>query len=411
MNILITGQYYWPESFKITDIAEELSARGHKVTVITGLPDYSTNYVPDEYRHFKNRHETRNGVEIFRVPIIARHTGKIRRAVNYISFFISSSLFARIGKFEPDVIFSYQTAPILMANPGIVLKKEYNKPLFLYCIDIWPDQIKVWNVREDSLLYKSVLAYSRYAYGSADVVGITSEPFREYLVNKDRVDPDRIIYIPQHADELNVKSRAADDGKIHLCFAGNISKQQNLPCLLKAVSKIKTKVPFLVDIYGNGTSYEEDNALCNALRVNDRVIFHGRVPKEKLEKEIYPAADAFLLTLCSEKQVGYSANTVPLKFQSYLSAGKPVLASIDGGASDIIKKCGCGAAVPADDADTYAEVLKDFIENPGKYEECGKKGIEYFEKNFRKDLVMDRIEEILKYMAAGNLSDIKGVFE
>ena len=47
MKIVMVGQYYWPENFLINEIAEELVNRGHKVTVLTGLPDYATNYVPE----------------------------------------------------------------------------------------------------------------------------------------------------------------------------------------------------------------------------------------------------------------------------------------------------------------------------------------------------------------------------
>ena len=129
MKIVLVGQYYWPDNFLINEIAEELVNRGHTVTVLTGLPDYATNYIPEEYKHGKKRHEIRNGVEIYRVQIIARHTGFIYRVLNYLSFFITSSWFARIHKFEADVIMAYQTAPVLMGNAAIELKKKLKNGL------------------------------------------------------------------------------------------------------------------------------------------------------------------------------------------------------------------------------------------------------------------------------------------
>ena len=45
MKILVVCQYYWPDNFLITEIAEDLVKRGHKVTVLTGLPDYSTTKI------------------------------------------------------------------------------------------------------------------------------------------------------------------------------------------------------------------------------------------------------------------------------------------------------------------------------------------------------------------------------
>ncbi len=40
MKILIVSQYFWPEEFRINDLALDLKARGHRVSVLTGLPNY-----------------------------------------------------------------------------------------------------------------------------------------------------------------------------------------------------------------------------------------------------------------------------------------------------------------------------------------------------------------------------------
>ena len=45
MRILVISQYYFPEDFRINDICEGLVARGHEVTVVTGIPNYPHGYV------------------------------------------------------------------------------------------------------------------------------------------------------------------------------------------------------------------------------------------------------------------------------------------------------------------------------------------------------------------------------
>ena len=401
MKIVLVGQYYWPDNFLINEIAEELVNRGHTVTVLTGLPDYATNYIPEEYKHGKKRHEIRNGVEIYRVQIIARHTGFIYRVLNYLSFFITSSWFARIHKFEADVIMAYQTAPVLMGNAAIELKKKLKKPLFFYCLDIWPDQMKVWGVYESNPAFKIMRKYCEYAYGSADLLGISSMPFKKYMVDVNKVNENKIVYLPQHSARMDIKEENLDKKQIDLIFAGNIGQQQNVECLLKAISRIKVDKPYKVHIYGNGTSFEKCKNLAMQLGINDRVTFYGRVSKSDL-MDIYPKMDAFLLTLCSEREIGFVANTVPAKFQGYISAGKPVLASVDGGAKEIIKETKCGLAVAADDVDGYAEIIKEFIDNPEKYRECGKRGKKYFDDNYDKKIVMDKLESMLAKLASNS---------
>lgn len=400
MKIVIVGQYYWPDNFLVNEIAEELVIRGHQVTVLTGLPDYTTNYVPKEYKWGKNRHEKRNGVEIYRVPIIARHTGFIFRVLNYLSFFISSSLFALFHNFDADVIMNYQTAPVLMGNAGIILKKKLKKPLFFYCLDIWPDQMKVWGVKENNILFKIMRKYCEYAYGNGTLVGITSKPFRDYLIKVNNVDESKIVYLPQHSARMDISKTSIKNlhkQAVDLIFAGNIGQQQNLECLLNAVPKINAVNKFHIHIYGSGTAYDKCEALSQNLGISDRVTFYGRVPKEVLN-DVYPQMDAFLLTLASEKNIGFVANTVPAKFQGYLSAGKPILASIDGGARDIINEIGCGLAVAADDIDGFAKILTEFIDNPIEFEKCGEIGKKYFDQNYDKDIVIEQLEKYLSKM-------------
>ncbi len=400
MKLLIVCQYFWPDNFLINEIAEELLKRGNEVTVLTGLPDYATTRIPEEYKHGKNRIQNHNGIKIIRVPIIARHHGLIMRVFNYLSFMISGTRYIKKNNIDCDVIFSYQLAPIFMVNPAMALKKKTKKPLFLYVLDLWPDQMKVWHVGEKNPIFKIVLKYCKKAYGSGDIVGITSKPFENYLIEKCEVDKNKIVYIPQHSNRMNISKSTEKKKQVDLIFAGNIGKQQNLECLLYAVSKIKTDKEYMVHIYGDGTSFEELNKLKTKLGIDNKVKFYGRVEKTELDK-IYSKMDALLLTLCSSDKIGFVANTVPAKLQNYMSTGKPILASIDGGAYDIIKESNCGLCVHANDVDGFANIIKEFIENPAKYTNCGKNGLDYFNKNFEKAIVIDKLESVLKQLQKG----------
>ena len=55
MKILVVSQNYYPDNFRINDITAELVKKGHKVTVLTGLPDYTTGKIPEEYHFFQEK--------------------------------------------------------------------------------------------------------------------------------------------------------------------------------------------------------------------------------------------------------------------------------------------------------------------------------------------------------------------
>ena len=71
MKLLVVCQYYYPENFQITPICEHLAKEGDSVTVLTGLPNYPTGIIPDEYKKGR-RDEFINGVHVIRCNEIGR---------------------------------------------------------------------------------------------------------------------------------------------------------------------------------------------------------------------------------------------------------------------------------------------------------------------------------------------------
>ena len=53
MRILIVSQYFWPEQFRINDIAEDLVNKGYKVDVLTGIPNYPQGKIFEDYKKIK----------------------------------------------------------------------------------------------------------------------------------------------------------------------------------------------------------------------------------------------------------------------------------------------------------------------------------------------------------------------
>ena len=138
MKVLVICQHYWPENFRVTEICENLVRRGHQVTALVGLPNYPSGIVPKEYRHFRNRRQQRNGVEIRRCFEIGRRPGKAGLAVNYVSFMVSACFHALLLKRDYDVVYAYSTSPVLMSLPAALLRCFSPKKLMIYVLDIWP---------------------------------------------------------------------------------------------------------------------------------------------------------------------------------------------------------------------------------------------------------------------------------
>ena len=93
-HILVITQYFYPEQFRINDICQEWIKRGYRVTVLTGIPNYPQGKFYNGYSITKKRKEIWNGIEIIRIPIIARGKSSLRLILNYYSFVISGWFWA-----------------------------------------------------------------------------------------------------------------------------------------------------------------------------------------------------------------------------------------------------------------------------------------------------------------------------
>lgn len=107
MNILIISQYFWPENFRINDLALGLKEKGHDITVLTGIPNYLDSRFFPGYGIFKRSREEYGGMRIVRIPVVPRgRGGALRLIINYISFMANACLLAPfLLRLKFDIIF------------------------------------------------------------------------------------------------------------------------------------------------------------------------------------------------------------------------------------------------------------------------------------------------------------------
>lgn len=386
MKILIVSQHYWPENFRISDIAEVLAKNGHSITVLCGLPNYPNGYIYDGYKKKSNRTQEHNGVKIIRAKEIGRRNNALFRLLNYWSFpFFANRLVGKLDR-DYDIVLVNELSPITSIKPGLKYAKKFNKKVIMYEMDLWPESLLAGGITNKSYIYKHYKKVSAKIYSKCDKILVSTKEHIDYIKALPGCDSLDIECLPQYADTIFEESNyeTIDNGVIDLMFAGNIGKAQSVDTIIKAAALLKENKDYKFHIVGSGSELDNIKELAAELKT-DNVIFYGQKPLEEMP-ELYKIADAMLVTL---EDKPYANMTIPGKVQSYMAAGKPVIGAINGSCANFIVNNGIGNVCKSGDSETLAKLIKGLDLN--KLKEIGEHSKEVYFKKYSKNIFIDRL--------------------
>ena len=391
MKILVVCQHFYPENFRINDICYELVKRGNDVTVLTGLPNYPKGKVLKEYKFFKNRNQVINGVKIKRCSLVGRGNSTLMMMINYMWFAIFASIKAMFMKKDFDVVYVYQLSPITMTWPAIVVKKMAHIPLIIHVLDQWPVSITTGGISKKSLPYKILTKWSIHAYNKADLITCSSRSFKNYFINELGLSKEKqFLYLPSYAEDNYKNIKTKKDDTFDLVFAGNIGPAQSVETIVETANILKDNKKIKFHIVGDGLNRKICEDLAKEYKL-DNIIFYGYHPVEDMPK-YYQIADAFLITMVDNEVVN---STLPAKVQSYMIAGKPIIGSISGEVSDVIKDAKCGLCCKSLDYNGLAKIILEASKSD-KINEWSKNAYNYYLEHFEKEKCLDDLEKVLK---------------
>jgi len=399
MKVLLVTQYFYPENFKSNDIAFELVKRGYEVDVLTGIPNYPEGRYYKGFGIFKKRIETINGVKIFRAFQIPRGKNKNWRLVlTYLSFAFFASIWALFISFfkHYNCVIVHAPSPPFQGLPAILVKKIQRIPLYFWVLDVWPEAIQSGGGVNNRIILKIINKVVIFIYNNSDKILISSKGFKPLI--SDMGDYERKIeYFPNWSEDLlllptDYPIPYIPSGFI-IMIAGNLGISQNLDAVLQAAKEMKDykNVKWILVGDGSKKKWIDDSIIENDLQ--NTVFTYGRFPTEAMPS-FFKAANAMLLTLSGE--FADLKLVVPARLQSYMAAGRPVLAMIDGAGADLIRQANCGYVVNSGDFKGLAEIIKNSVfENLESFENLGLNGRKYFEKHFQKDNCIDKLCKII----------------
>ena len=400
LRILIVTQYFWPENFQINHIVRALIERGHRVTVLTGKPNYPLGDFYEGYSMFGRSLDSFEGCKVVRVPLVARGSASgFRLALNYPSFLVTASLLGPRRVRDPfDCIFVYAPSPVIVGIPAIAVRGRRNIPIVYWMQDLWPESIEIASGIRSPILIGLLRRTIGLMLRRCERVLIQSRAFRIHA-RQFGVDDQRIIYWPQSADRIFQPAPPSDEvpdafrsKDFRIMFAGNIANAQDFETVVKAADLLRDEEVRWI-IVGDGRRREWVIEEVQRRGLEQRVFLPGRFPEQTMPG-LFAHADALLVTLAKEPIFSW---TIPTKVQAYLASGKPIVAALDGEGARIIEDANAGVVAPAGDAAALASaVMKLASMSPSARAELGANGLDYSRCNFDRDMLVDQLVGVFR---------------
>lgn len=393
-KILIVTEFFYPEEFKVNDIALIWKREGYDVDVLTLTPTYPLGKVFKGYKNKLFMKDSYKGVNIYRIYAVTGYKNSIvKKILKYINFMVFGSIVSIfIGK-RYDYIFGCNLGSLTSMLPAVIIRKLYKKPLMFWVQDLWPDSVYAYGFKKTKVLSALLNIFVKFMYHNITSIAISGKGFESRL--KPYVKSNmKFIYSPNWADDLNLDVEPAilsNTMNIHFTFAGNIGKVQNLENIINAFCLLPNNYQkkAQLNIIGDGSNLQHLKLIANR---SSNIIFHGKKNREDMAK-YYNASD-FLIVSLIDKPI-FSV-TVPAKTQTYIAAKKPILGIINGETAEIIKSNNLGICVEPGNIYLIKEAFLDCIDMPINIRESFIRNSEKLLNNtFNKNYVLSGITNAL----------------
>lgn len=340
MKLVIHTQYYPPEvgaaPNRLSHLAEYFASAGHKITVLTAMPNYPRGKILEGYGGLLRR-EWRRGVRVIRTFIRpSQSADPVSRLLNYFSFVFSSAL---LGTFllEPSDYLLVESPPLFLGLAAVWLSRVKTAKLIFNVSDLWPETaVRLGVIRENGLLHRLSLWLESFCYRHAWVVTGQSKGILQDIERRFPGQPtlllsngaDTSTFHPQGTREETRKRFTTADEFVVL-YAGLHGLAQGLEQILEAAKALQSDGGCRFVLIGDGPCKEKLAFQAKSEGIQN-VTFLDPIPSSDMP-DVLSAADLILVPLGL-----HIPGAVPSKLYEAMASGRPLVLVANGEAADII---------------------------------------------------------------------------
>jgi glycosyltransferase involved in cell wall biosynthesis len=345
-------------------IADELSKRGHEVSVLTSRPFFGWNSLGlDLQEKHLERVYRFHPINLFGIENIGKKPFLWRllwHAIDAVSPGVRSVIHRWILEEQPDVILTHNLKGVGLSIGRIIQESGIRHVHTIHDVQLTvPSGLLMWG-QEDSFLNRSLLRrwyerLSQWAIGKPDVVISPSQFLLDLHCARGFFLEKKTVVLPNPAPPVLVPNRIKErTGPIRFLFAGQLESHKGILFLMHALNTLD--LPYELHVAGDGSLRTEIEE--RGMR-DPRLMFHGFEALNPLLKLIATVDAVIVPSLCYE-------NSPTIIYESF-AVGTPVIASRIGGIPELIVEGENGWLFEAGNQESFLHALKKFLENPEEY--------------------------------------------
>ena len=321
-----------------------------------------------------------------------------RRLGHFMRFAAAASAAARRVE-RPDVIYA-TSPPLTMALPAIAAARHHRAPFVFEVRDLWPEAPIQMGALRGGAAIRAARALERFVYRRAAHVVALSPGMRDGVIAAGKA-PEDVSLIP-NASDLELFSPGVDGGpararlglrdRFVLTYFGTMGEANDLTHVIDAARLMKERgedgVAFV--LHGDGKRRAELEQRAAGL---DNVVFSDPIPDKSQIAQIAAASDA-CMTIYKDVPILYTCS--PNKLFDTFAAGRAALVNTPGWLTELVERNEAGVAVRPADAADLADKAVWLRDNPELVRRYGQNGRRLAEREFDRDLLAVRLEEVLR---------------
>jgi len=384
--------------------AKRWVAAGHRVTVVTGAPNFPSGKIHAGYRNALWRRETLDGIEVLRVwTYITANEGFARRTLDYASF-MASAIFASPFLPRPDVIVA--TSPQFFTPCAAwVVSLLRRRPFVFELRDLWPDSIVAVGAMRDTRLIRWLRKLEYFLYRQAAKIVSVTQSFK-HVLTANGIDASKIAVVPNGVDldiyrpgprPEDLARRLGVEGKFVAAYVGTVGMAHGIGTLLDAARALQGRTDIAFVVVGTGA---EQAALAEKARTEGlaNVVFVGAVGKAEV-RDYWRLCDVAIILL---RDAPLFRHVIPSKMFEAMGMQRPIILGVRGESEQILLESAAGLTIPPEDADALARSVADLADNRERCIALGLRGRRFASERFNREaMAMQMLAELERVAGEG----------